>query len=146
MLPRWLNGKESACRYRSLGFDLWVGKNPWRREWQPTPVFLPGESHGQRSLVGYSPSGHKELDTTERLNNNRNACVLSLFSHVQLFETLWTVVHWAPLFMGFSRQEYWSRLPCPPPGELPDPGIEPASLASAGRFFAGFLETVNSAR
>jgi len=52
-----------------LCFDLchyhWVGKIPWRRKWQPTPVFLPGKSHGQRSLVGYSPWGHKELDTTE---------------------------------------------------------------------------------
>ena len=44
-------------------------KIPWRRKWQPTPVFLPGESHGQRSLVGYSPRGHKELDTTERLHS-----------------------------------------------------------------------------
>ena len=50
------------------GFDPWVGKIPWRRKWQPTPVFLPGESHGQRSLVGYSPQGLKELDTTERLH------------------------------------------------------------------------------
>ena len=43
----------------------WVRKIPWRRKWQPTPVFLPGESHGQRSVVGYSPWGHKESDTTE---------------------------------------------------------------------------------
>ena len=47
------------------GFDLWVRKIPWRRTEQPTPVFLPGESHGQRILVGYSPWDHKELDTTE---------------------------------------------------------------------------------
>ena len=53
------------------------------------------------------------------------------FSCVQLFETPWTVALQAPLFMGFSRQEYWSGLPCPPPGDLPDPGIEPASLSSA---------------
>ena len=46
-------------------FNPWVGKVPWRRAWQPTPVFLLGESHGQRSLAGYSPWGHKELDTTE---------------------------------------------------------------------------------
>ena len=46
-------------------FNPWVGKIPWRREWQPTPVFLPGESHGLRSLAGYSPWGHKELDMTE---------------------------------------------------------------------------------
>ena len=43
----------------------WVGKIPWKRKWQPTPVFLPGKSHGWRSLVGYSPWGSKELDTTE---------------------------------------------------------------------------------
>ena len=46
-------------------FDPWVRKIPWRRKWQPTPVFLPGESHRQRSLAGYSPGGHKEADTAE---------------------------------------------------------------------------------
>ena len=50
------------------GFNLWIGKTPWRKAWQPTPVFLSGESHGQRSLVGYSPWGHKESDMTERLS------------------------------------------------------------------------------
>ena len=48
--------------------DSWVGKIPWRREWLPTPVFLLGEFHGQRSLAGYSPWCCKELDTTERLS------------------------------------------------------------------------------
>ena len=48
-------------------FDPWVGKIPWRRKWQPTPVFLPGEFHGQRSLAGYSPWDGKESDTTVRL-------------------------------------------------------------------------------
>ena len=57
-------------------------------------------------------------------------CVLSHFSCVWLFMTLWIVGHQAPLSMGFSRQEYWSRLPCPPPGDLPDPGIGVASLIS----------------
>ena len=51
-------------------------------------------------------------------------CVLSHFSHIQLFETLWTVAYQAPLPMGFSRQEYWHELPCPPPGDLPKPGIK----------------------
>ena len=46
-------------------FDPWVSMIPWRREWQPTPVFVPGESHGQRSLVGYSPWSHKESDMNE---------------------------------------------------------------------------------
>ena len=53
--------------------------------------------------------------------------VLSRFSRFRLFSTPWTVAHQAPLSMGFSRQEYWSGLPCPPPGDLPDPGIEPVS-------------------
>ena len=63
---------------------------------------------------------------------------LSCFSHVQLFATLWTIACQVPLSMGLSRPEYWSRLPCPPPGDLPDPGIEPVSQMSpalAGRFF-----------
>ena len=60
----------------------------------------------------------------------QHACMLSHFSCVQLFETLWTVGHKAPLSMGFFRQEYWSGLPCPPSGDLPDLGIEPVSPAS----------------
>ena len=65
-------------------------------------------------------------------------CVLSSFSHVQLFATPGTVAYQAPLPMGFSRQEHWSGLPFPAPGDLPDPGIETASLVSpalAGGFF-----------
>ena len=50
---------------RDSGFDPWVRKIPWRRKWQPTPVFLPGKSHRQRSLAGYSPWGPKESDTSE---------------------------------------------------------------------------------
>ena len=57
------------------------------------------------------------------------ACMLHSFSHVRLFATLWTIAYQAPLSMGFSRQEYWSGLPRPPPGDLPNPGIEPTSLA-----------------
>ena len=56
--------------------------------------------------------------------------MLSRFYCVQLCATLWTVACQAPLSMGFSRQEYWSGLPCAPPGDLPDPGIEPESLTS----------------
>ena len=57
------------------------------------------------------------------------ACLLSRFSHVRLFETLWTVAHQAPLSMEFSKHEYWSGLPFPPPEDLPDPGIKPTSPA-----------------
>ena len=51
-----------------------MGKIPWRRTWQPTPAFLPGEFHGQRSLAGYSPQSHKESDTTERLSTLHSLC------------------------------------------------------------------------
>ena len=57
--------KKPPVQCRRPRFDSWVGKTPWRRARQPTPVFLPGESHGQRSLMGYSPWGHKESATTE---------------------------------------------------------------------------------
>ena len=60
-------GKASACKCGRPGFDPRVGKIVCRRKWQPTPVLLPGKFHGWRSLVGYSPSVRKELDTTERL-------------------------------------------------------------------------------
>ena len=66
------------------------------------------------------------------------ACMLSHFSHVRLSAALWTAACQAPLSMGFSRQEYWSGLMCPPPGYLPDPGIKPKSPGSpalAGGFF-----------
>ena len=58
-LPRWHCGKESACQCRRRKFDPWIGQIPWSRKWQPNPVFLPGKSHGNRSLVGYSPCGHR---------------------------------------------------------------------------------------
>ena len=76
-LPWWLSHKEPTCQCRKREFHLWVGKIPWRREWLATPVFLPGKSHGQRSLLGYSPWSCKELDTAEGLKNNNaySVCV-----------------------------------------------------------------------
>ena len=62
----WLRQQSVCLQCRRPGFDPWVGKIPWRRKWQPTPVFLPGKSHGRRSLVGYCPWGRKESDTTKR--------------------------------------------------------------------------------
>ena len=79
-LGRWCSGKASACQFRRCKrcwFHPWVRKIPWRRAWQPALVFLPGESHGQRSLAGYSPRGRKESDASE----STYACT----------------VHWAPL-------------------------------------------------
>ena len=59
--PRQFSGKESTCQCRKCRFNPWVEKSPWRRKWQPTPVSLPGESHGLRRLVGYSPRDHKRI-------------------------------------------------------------------------------------
>ena len=83
LFPGGASGKEPVCqcrRHMRQGFDPWVGKIPWRRAWQPTPVFLPGESHGQRSLVGYSPQGCKKSDTTEA---SQHTCTVTKTSHTQ---------------------------------------------------------------
>ena len=71
---------------------------------------------------------HKFREITE--SNQQQACSLSRFSRVRLFAILWSTAHQAPLSMGFSRQEYCSGLPFPPPGDLPDSGIEPQSPVS----------------
>ena len=66
-IPRWFSSTECACQYgrcKRYGFDPRVGRIPWRRKWQPPPVFVPGKPHGQTSLVGYGPWGHKGSDTT----------------------------------------------------------------------------------
>ena len=68
--PGGASGKEPACRRRKrCGFDPWVRRIPWRRKRQPIPIILPGESHGQKSLAGYSPQGCKESDTTKQLHS-----------------------------------------------------------------------------
>ena len=87
-MAHWV--KESTCNAGNAGrcgFKHWGGKTPLRRAWKPTPVFLPGESHGQRSLVGYSLQDYKELDMTE------------------VTEPAWTVAHQV-LLSRFPRQEW----------------------------------------
>ena len=78
---------ESACNASSTGFNPWVGKISWRREWLPIPVLLDGEFHAQRSLVCYSPWGRKEADMTEWL-------LLSLFQMVKRLPTTWESRVW----------------------------------------------------
>ena len=68
---------------RKPRFDHWVGKIPWRREWLPTPVFLPGEFHRQKSLVGYSPWGCKVWDTTERLTHTHTHVILNNWQNIR---------------------------------------------------------------
>ena len=103
----------------------WVGKILWRREWQPTPVFLPGEFHGWRNLAGYSLWGRKELDTTEQLT-------LLLFN----FFTGKPVNHILPRSSvhGISQKEYSSMLPFLTSRDLPHPGMEPTYFVLAGGF------------
>jgi len=68
-------------RHERCGFNPWVGKSLWRRKWEPTPVFLPGKSHGQRSLEGYSSWGSKESDMTEQLSAHKVLNTRNFLSH-----------------------------------------------------------------
>ena len=75
--PGGASGKELACqskRSKRRRFNSWIRKIPWRGQWQPTPVFLPGESHGHKSMAGYSPWGHKELNTTNLACKHMERC------------------------------------------------------------------------
>jgi len=81
--PGGTSGKEPAFQCRRCkrhGFNPWVGKIPWSRAWQPTPVFLPGEAHGQSSLVGYGLWGRKELDTVEGAQHAHQRLGFSAFT------------------------------------------------------------------
>ena len=106
----------------------------WRRKWQPTPVFLPGESQGRESLVSCHLWGHTESDTTEvTWQQQQHTYISSLMqkqkslSCIWLFATPRTVACQAPLSMEFSRPEYWSGWLFCSPMDLPNPEIEPRS-------------------
>ena len=71
--PDGASGKKPACQCRRCRFNPWTRKISWRRSWEPTPVFLPGESRGQRSLTGYNPRGPKESDMAEMTSHKREA-------------------------------------------------------------------------
>ena len=99
-LPCCLSGKEFACqsrRHKRWRLDPWVEKIPWRKKRHPTPVFLPGKSHGQRSLVGYSPVGCKKLDMTEREHTHRAIRKPLKQKGQQLRTHGVTSVNWAPV-------------------------------------------------
>ena len=79
-------GKEPACqcrRCKGCGFDPQVRKIPWRKKWQATPVFLPRESHGQRSLAGHSPWAHKESETTEWLSTSTASVMMKMMARMR---------------------------------------------------------------
>ena len=124
--PGGASGKESTCQGRRGGFDLWIGKIPWSSKWQPTAVFLPGESHGQRCLGDYSPWEYKESDTTERLSVHKAFWrPLNPFWKICLWRWLRTAsVCWAPIPPGAALRvspgsgrhlSLWSCRPVLPP-------------------------------
>ena len=84
-------------RFKICGFDPWVRKIPWRRAWQPTPVFLPGESHGQRNWVGYGQWGHKESDMTEVTSQ----------AHGQIWVNTVKYPHWKACLISHEFMEIW---------------------------------------
>ena len=75
-LPWWLSGKESACQYRRCRFDSWVGKIPWRRKWQPTPVFLPGESQGRGAWLAAIYGVAQSRTPLKRLSSSSSSSLL----------------------------------------------------------------------
>ena len=126
--PGGLGGKESVCNVGDLGWE-----DPLEHGY-PLQYSCLEYPHGQRSLVGCSPWGCKESGTTEHLSTAQHIHFRMRVWSLQP----WTISHQAPLSMGFPRQEYWSVLPFPSPGDLPDPEIKPTSRVSpalAGAFF-----------
>ena len=97
MIDEFLAFLESLQDQR-LWFDPWVRKIPWRRAWQPILVFLPGESRGQKNLVGYSPWAHKESDTTERLSTAQMTFMLTTEKRTILYPKAQSI-HIAVLFL-----------------------------------------------
>ena len=106
-LPRWLSGKKSAYQCRRPMFHPWVRTILWRRKWHPTPVLLPGKSHGQRSLVSYSPWGHKESDATEQTHTWAN-WLLGMWPHPKLQRIVTFVV--PPVRVGAQRGQVISTI------------------------------------
>ena len=90
-------------RHERCGFNPWVGKTPWGREWEPTPVFLPGESHGQRSLAGYSPWGRKESNTTEATSHTHSmSSAWCQWLHLRAIQTIYWLNEWKLTIITFQ--------------------------------------------
>ena len=108
------------------------------QEWVQVKLMQNSPSYVRAAVLLFTTVNPHLFQYESNPQKYRTACVWNHLVHSQLFATLWTIAHQAPLSMGFFRQEYLSRLPCPPPGNFPDPGIEPACLRSpapTGRFF-----------
>ena len=105
--PRWLSRWRNCLQCRRHKFDPQVGKIRQRRKWQPTPVFLPGEFHGQRSLAGYSPWGHKELEMTKQLIHTHTHKAGGGFSGSHYIGKLWSQSIVSKLLIGNHPWPGW---------------------------------------
>ena len=119
---RGFPGSSVCLKCEWPGFNPWVGNIPWRRQWKPTPVFLNGKSHGQRSLVDYSTWGHKELDTNEWLSHKRQTGWMD----IQIRWIYMLSVQFSRSVVSNSLQPHesqYTRPPClsPTPGVHPNP-------------------------
>ena len=112
-------GKEFACQCRRLGFDPWARKIPWRRKWQPTPVFLLGKFHRQRRQAGYSPWGHTEF-RTERLSTHRRWWLSLLWDPSSVEQRLGVLHTLSRQSLAHSRCLEWrtGRLQLKAPGQV----------------------------
>ena len=122
----WGQEEKGTTEDEMAGWHHWLYGHEF--EWTP------GVGDGQEGLACWDSWGHKESDMTERLNWIELTESVSLAQSCPTLAAPWTVAHQAPLSMGFSRQEYWSGLPFPSPGDLPDPGIKPGSPALQALF------------
>ena len=113
-LPWWFSDWESTCQSGGHGFHPWVRKIPWRRKWQPTPVFLPGKLHRQRSLGSYSTWAHKESDTTEQ-PKQQQLCPWGS-QRLRHQSALYTSRELEGITEALLRQPGWRQLP---PAQLP---------------------------
>ena len=123
--PGGSNGKESAWNARDLRFNPWVGKIPWRREWQPTPVFLPGEFRGQRSLAGHSPWGRKEPETNEATDT-----FTSVWNEVRHLVQKLRISRWRLKTIKLTVRAFWAQAPCDNTHQMP---LKVARSASWGQ-------------
>ena len=131
-LSWWLSGKETACQCRRHGFDPWVGKILWSRKWWLTPVFLPGKSHRERSLAGYSPwgckrIGHKWVNKQQHPTSSYYFQALEHFS-LDLFK--FSSVQFSHSVMSDSlwpHESQHARPPCPSPSPRVHPNSHPSS-------------------
>ena len=122
-LPWWPGGEESACQCKRCRFDPWLRKSPWRRKWQPTPVFLPGKSYGQRILESYSPWGCKRVGhnlATEQqqqalLPQNRRSPLFFIWDYSvspslarkPIFLKVWSTELFHQNYLQTLDQSYW---------------------------------------